>query len=157
MPQTGRPPLRVHAALLAVCYASLLLAVTVPHDILGCGHAPRPHCSACASLQSVPILAEPDHLLGDFAVLAVVDQRDGDALHAAVLARRADRERELAQAALEQHGVRPEGDDADGERGGKHGRGAAIGVRATGRCASGRIVGESRGRVNRLPSSFVHA
>ena len=51
-------------------------------------------------------LAEPDHLIRDGAILAVVDQRDGDAAHAAILARGADRERELAQAALEQHRIR---------------------------------------------------
>ena len=71
------------------------------------------------------------------------------ALHAAVLARGADRERELAQAALEQHGVRAERDDADGQRGGKHGRERERSRRRVARerrRASGRIVGESRAR-----------
>ena len=81
-------------------------------------------------------------------------------LHAAVLPRGADRQRELAQAALEQDGVRAESDDADGQRGGKHGRermgrrGPRVGAKER-RGASGRIVGESRGGVNRRRSRFL--
>jgi hypothetical protein len=52
----------VRAALLAVCYASLLLAAGLPHGAFGCGHTPRPHCSACASLQTIPIIVEADSL-----------------------------------------------------------------------------------------------
>ena len=66
-------------------------------------------------------------------VLAVVDQRERDAPNDALLARSADRERELAQAALEQHGVGPVGDDADGQRRGKQGvKGVITGLAATG-------------------------
>ena len=65
--------------------------------------------------------AELDHAPRDLRVLAVVDQREMDRVQRAVRARRADRERELAQAALEQPQVGPIGDDADLQRGRQHG------------------------------------
>ena len=65
-------------------------------------------------------LAEAGHFVGDLRILAVVDERERDAAHDAFLARGADRERELAQAALEQRGVRPVRNDADRQRRGEH-------------------------------------
>ena len=67
----------------------------------------------------------------------------------AVLARGADRERELAQAALEQHRVRPERDDADGQRGGKHEDGlreSAAGTARQSRTVAARRVESSKNR-----------
>ena len=89
-------------------------------------------------------LPEADHLVGDDPVFAVVDQRHGDAADATVLARGADRQRELAQAALEQHRVGAERDDTDGQRRGKHGTDSewAAGANVYCRGASGRIVEE---------------
>ena len=51
-------------------------------------------------------LRELDRFLRDRAVAGVVDQRERYRAHRAVLARRADREHELAQAPLEQPEVR---------------------------------------------------
>ena len=91
---------------------------------------------------------EADHLVGDKAVLAVVDQRDRHALHAAIFAGGTDRECKLAQAALEQHRVRSERDDTDGQRRREHGRvfkgsaAATNGARRLVRDVSGRIVEE---------------
>ena len=64
--------------------------------------------------------SELDPLLRDGCVLAVVDQRQRDLGQDAILARGADRQREMGKTALEQCGVGPVRDDADGQRRGKH-------------------------------------
>jgi len=77
--------------------------------------------------------AELDHLLRAGGVLAVVDQGKRDLGQHPIPARGADRQREIGKTALEQSGVGPVRDDADGQRRGKHeGAGVMAAWRAMG-------------------------
>jgi hypothetical protein len=54
MAQPGSPPLRVRVALVAACYACVLLSGAL-HHVARCADTPRPHCTLCASITTVPL------------------------------------------------------------------------------------------------------
>ena len=65
--------------------------------------------------------AQPDPDFRALRILAVVDQGQRRTRDDALLARDADRPRQMGEAALEQCGIGPIRDDADGQRRGEHG------------------------------------
>ncbi len=101
-----------------------------------------------------------DHVVGDLRVLAVVDQRDRDAPDAARLARVRDRvasvRRHRSNSAMSGRNVTTLTVNEEGSKGCAGSRGSEWGSVASARPeGSGRIVGESRGNVNRAAVARV--